>query len=305
MSWRNRDVLNILDFEKSDLEKLFSLASKYVDNDYRGNDLKGRIAALLFLEPSTRTMYSFTSAVYRLGGRPMILSKSEASSIAKGETFGDTIRMFDSYADIIIVRDRREGAAKYAAEIANAPVINAGDGAHNHPTQAMIDLFTIYRFKGYVDGLNIGVLGDLKYGRAAASFILGTTIFNPKKLYLISPESLKLKEEVRDFLNNKKVKYYETNNLEEVLSELDVLYVTRIQKERFPDPLEYERVKGSYKIDLKTLETAKEGLMVMHPLPRVDEISPEVDNSPYQYYFKQARNGVYLRMALLKLILGE
>ncbi|HIQ12978.1 MAG TPA: aspartate carbamoyltransferase, partial [Thermoprotei archaeon] len=224
---------------------------------------------------------------------------------AKGETFGDTIRMFDSYTDIIVVRDRREGAAKYAAEIAESPVINGGDGAHNHPTQAMIDLFTITRYRGSVDGLNIGVLGDLKYGRAAISFILGLTLYDPKNIYLISPESLRLKKEVRDYLDSLGINYFETDNLTEVITDLDVLYVTRIQKERFPDPLEYERVRGSYKVDLSILSNAKDDLMVMHPLPRVDEISIDVDETKYQYYFKQAKNGVYLRMALLKLILGD
>ena len=305
MSWKGRDVINILDFSREDLDLLFQLANRFADEDYRGNDLENRMAALLFLEPSTRTMYSFMSAVYRLGGKPITLSKTEASSIAKGETFGDTIRMFDSYSDIIIVRDRREGAAKYAADLADSPVINGGDGAHNHPTQAMIDLFTITRYRGGVDGLKVGVLGDLKYGRAAASFILGLTIYDPDTIYLISPESLKLKKEVKDYLDSVGVRYFETEDLMEVISELDVLYVTRIQKERFPDPLEYERVRGSYKIDLSTLSNAKDDLMVMHPLPRVDEISTDVDNSKYQYYFKQARNGVYLRMALLKLILGD
>ena len=304
MTWRNRDVINILDFSREDLDELFSLAGKYVDLDYRGGELSGKMAALLFLEPSTRTMYSFMSAVYRLGGNPITLSKTEASSIAKGETFGDTIRMFDSYSDIIIVRDKREGAAKYAADIADSPVINAGDGAHNHPTQAMIDLFTIIRYRRRIDGLNIGVLGDLKYGRAAASFILGLTIYQPRKIFLISPESLRLKTEVKDYLDKIGIDYFETDDLNQVINELDVLYVTRIQKERFPDPLEYERVRGSYKIDLNILSKAKSDLMVMHPLPRVDEISPDVDNSQFQFYFKQARNGVYLRMALLNLILG-
>lgn len=305
MSWKGRDVINILDFTSEDLNLLFGLANEYADTDYRGNDLRDRMAALIFMEPSTRTMYSFMSAVYRLGGNPITLSKVESSSIAKGETFGDTIRMFDSYTDIIIVRDRREGAAKYAAEIADSPIINGGDGAHNHPTQAMIDLFTITRYRGSVDGLNIGVLGDLKYGRAAISFILGLTLYDPKNIYLISPESLRLKKEVRDYLDSLGINYFETDNLTEVITDLDVLYVTRIQKERFPDPLEYERVRGSYKVDLSILSIAKDNLMVLHPLPRVDEISTDVDNTKYQYYFKQAKNGVYLRMALLKLILGD
>ena len=304
MSWRHRDVISILDFTRDDLDQLFRLARDLYERDYRGGDLSGYIVSLIFLEPSTRTMYSFASAVNRLGGRLLTLSLSEASSIAKGESFGDTIRMFDSYSDLIVVRDSREGAAKYAAEVSDSPVVNAGDGAHNHPTQAMIDLFTIYMHRGSPDGLNIGVLGDLKYGRAASSFILGLTLYNIGRLYLISPEELRVKREIRDVLDSSGIEYVETSDLPSVIPELDILYVTRIQKERFPDPLEYERVRGSYRVDMRLLESAREGLMVMHPLPRVDEISTDVDRSRYAYYFIQARYGLYLRMALLKLIMG-
>jgi len=303
MSWISRDVINILDFTRDELETLFREADKLFEEDYRGDDLSGRIAALIFLEPSTRTMYSFYTAVNRLGGSTLPMSMAEASSIAKGESFGDTIRMFDSYADILIVRDRREGAATYAAEISESPVINGGDGAHNHPTQAMIDLYTIRRLKGGVDGLEIGVLGDLKYGRAAASFILGLTLYKPSRVYLISPETLRLKPEVRDVIEDRGIEYVETSDLKAAVKNLDVLYVTRIQKERFPDPLEYQKVRGSYRVDMSLLSEAREDLIVMHPLPRVDEISREVDESRYAAYFTQAKLGVYIRMALLKLIL--
>ncbi len=304
MVWERRDVINILDFTRDDLETLFETADKLVEDDYRGEDLRGHVVSLIFLEPSTRTMYSFYTAVNRLGGSTLPMSMAEASSIAKGESFGDTIRMFDSYSDLIVVRDKREGAAMYAAQIADAPVINAGDGAHNHPTQAMIDLYTIRRFKGGVDNLTIGVLGDLKYGRAAASFILGLTLYRPKEVVLISPETLRLKKEVMDTLRESGIRFWETPNLVEALPSLDVLYVTRIQKERFPDPMEYEKVRGSYRIDRELLRNAKEDLIVMHPLPRVDEISTDVDDTPHAVYFKQAWFGVYIRMALLKLILG-
>ncbi len=304
MTWRGRDVINILDFRRDDLDRLFSLTDQLVESDYRAPDLSGRSVALIFLEPSTRTMYSFYSAVNRLGGSVLPLSMAEATSIAKGESLADTIRMFDSYADLLVIRDKREGAAYYAAEVAESPVINAGDGAHNHPTQAMIDLYTINRLKGGVDGLTIGVLGDLKYGRAAASFILGLTLYKPGRIVLISPEELRLKSEVRDYLDSRGVEYLETSSLRDVVPELDVLYVTRIQKERFPDPLEYERVRGSYRVDLEALSGAKEDLIILHPLPRVDEIAVEVDDTPYAKYFLQARYGVYIRMALLKLVMG-
>jgi aspartate carbamoyltransferase catalytic subunit len=193
---------------------------------------------------------------------------------------------------------------KYAAEIADSPVINAGDGTREHPTQTMIDLYTIWRERGRIDGLTIGLLGDLKYGRAPTSLIYGLTKFKVNRLYLISPPELRIRDEVRDYLNNHDIDYVETVDLKEVLPELDVLYVTRIQKERFPDPTEYERVRGSYQVNTQLLEDAKDDFMILHPLPRVDEISHEVDNTKYAYYFKQARYGVPIRMALLKLVIA-
>ena len=304
--FRGRDVISILDFSKEDLLTLFREAKnmeKYAKSKLK--TLEDKILALAFFEPSTRTMFSFQTAMQRLGGSIIAFSETKATSIAKGENLGDTIRMLDSYANAIVIRHRIEGAAKYAAEIAESPVINAGDGAHHHPTQAMIDYYTIWRVKGTAEGLNIGVLGDLKYGRAAASFILASTIFRPKRLYLISPKELKVKPEVLEILKKNNVRYVETADLGEVISELDVLYVTRIQKERFPDPAEYEKVKGSYKVTIELLEKAKEDLMILHPLPRVDEIDYEVDKTKHAYYFKQASYGVPVRMALLKLILKE
>jgi aspartate carbamoyltransferase catalytic subunit len=212
--------------------------------------------------------------------------------------------MLDSYADIIVIRHRLEGVAKLAAEIANSPVINGGDGTHNHPTQSIIDLYTIWDKFGKIDGLNICILGDLKYGRAAISFIYGLTLFNPKKVFLVSPSLLKIRQEVRDFLKSVGLNIYETESLEEVLSNCDVLYVTRIQKERFPDPTEYEKVKGSYRISIEMLKNAKENLIILHPLPRIDEIDMNVDYTKYAYYFKQAANGIPVRMSLLALLLG-
>ncbi len=292
---KGRDVICILDFNRNELERLFRIAS----TKFEGDELKGKVVALAFFEPSTRTRMSFETAVLRLGGGYIGFGSAEGTSIQKGENFSDTIRMLDSYADAIVVRHKVEGAAKLAAEIAESPVINAGDGAKRHPTQAMIDLYTVWKERGRIDGLTYGVLGDLRYGRAARSFILGLTIFNPRKVYLIAPKGLEPKEELLERLNME----YELTDLS-VLPELDVLYVTRIQKERFPDPAEYERVKGSYRVDLKLLENAKEELMVMHPLPRVDEIAPEVDGTKHALYFKQAANGVPVRMALLQEVVG-
>jgi aspartate carbamoyltransferase catalytic subunit len=264
--------------------------------------LEGRIIALAFFEPSTRTRMSFEAAAKRLGAETIGFTSEEAISVAKGETLADTVRMLDAYADIIVIRHRYEGAALYAAEIAESPVVNAGDGKQHHPTQAMLDLYTVRRLFGRIDGLVYGVLGDLRYGRAASSFILSLTLFEPEKVYLISPPLLRVRPEVKLVLERSRVNFEEVNSLEEVIGELDVLYVTRIQRERFPDPREYEKVKGSYRVTLKVLEKAKPALKILHPLPRVDELPPEVDSTSHAAYFRQARLGVPVRMALLSLI---
>ncbi|MDK2384208.1 MAG: aspartate carbamoyltransferase [Candidatus Korarchaeota archaeon] len=290
MSFRGKDVLSILDFTRNDLERLFRIAS----SKFEGDELKGKVVALAFFEPSTRTRLSFETATLRLGGGYIGFDAVQGTSIAKGETFSDTVRMLDAYADAIIVRHSLEGAAKLAAELAEAPVINAGDGSKRHPTQAMIDLYTVWREKKGIDNLVYGVLGDLRYGRASGSFLRALNLYSPKKVYLIAPESLRPKEELLDTLKMP----WEFSNLEEVLPELDVLYVTRIQKERFPDPAEYERVRGSYRIDAALLKNAKEDMIILHPLPRVDEIALDVDSTPHALYFKQAAYGVPIRMAL-------
>lgn len=299
-----RDVLSILDFNRGELELLFDEAGRILCNEeeYSGS-LRGAVLATAFFEPSTRTRLSFQAAILRLGGSYIDLGELERSSIAKGENIADTIRMLDSYADVIVVRHRLEGVARFAAEIAENPVINAGDGRRNHPTQAMLDLFTVKRCKKRIDGLTYGVLGDLKYGRAAASFILGLSLFNPRKVFLISPALLRAREDVTSALRERGVSFEEVESLPEVIGELDVLYVTRIQRERFPDPAEYEKVRGSYVVDSRILRGAKEDLMILHPLPRVDELSFDVDSTKHAKYFDQARLGVPLRMALLKLIL--
>ena len=302
---RGRDVLTILDFTREELEELFSTADDVLKRPERyRNVLEGYVLATAFFEPSTRTRLSFQAAMLRLGGSYIDLAEAQRTSLAKGENFADTIRMLDAYADVIVVRHRIEGAAKFAAEVASSPVINAGDGTRHHPTQAMIDLYSIRRFHGRINGLVIGVLGDLKYGRAASSLIYGVSLYRIAKLYLIAPRLLRARSEVKEHLEARGVRYEEVESVEEVLPELDVLYVTRIQRERIPDPTEYERVRGSYRITRKLLERhAKDDLVVLHPLPRVDEISPDVDYTPHAKYFEQASLGVPVRMALLKLIL--
>ncbi len=304
MVWRGRDVIEIEDFSREELEELFNYAremEKYCRSCVEV--CRGRILALAFFEPSTRTRLSFETAMKRLGGDVIGFSGEEGISVAKGENFADTIRMLDAYANAIVVRHWLEGAAKFAAEIAEAPVINAGDGANQHPTQAMLDLYTIWRELGTIDGLVVGVLGDLRYARTVNSLLRALAKFRVKKIYLISHPLLSPRKEVLDYLDAAGVKYELRSSPDEVISELDVLYVTRVQKERFPDPSEYEKVKDSYRVTTKLLERAKDTLIVMHPLPRVTEIEYSVDTSKFARYFRQAAYGVPLRMALLSLIL--
>ncbi len=301
--FKGRDVISVLDFSKEDIEYLFKLTDHYLSNGYK-EVLRGKVMAVAFFEPSTRTRLSFEAAMSRLGGSVIGFSSEEGTSVAKGEKFIDTIRMLDSYADVIVVRHRYEGSAKLAAEVAEHPVINAGDGRNEHPTQALLDLYTIYRLRGDVSSLVIGLIGDLKYARVVNSFLYILTIFKPKKVYLISHPLLRLREDVRRFVESRNVKIEEVFDINEVLSELDVLYVTRIQKERFPDPLEYEKVKNAYRVTAEITKRCKDDLMILHPLPRVDELDRSLDNTKYAVYFKQASFGVPLRAALLTLILG-
>ncbi|MGC9153552.1 MAG: aspartate carbamoyltransferase [Vulcanisaeta sp.] len=303
MGWFNHDVITVLDFNREDFEVLFSEAvnmEKYAKSKL--DILSDKVLALAFFEPSTRTRLSFETAMLRLGGRVIGFSGTEATSMAKGENLADTIRMLDSYANAIVIRHSLEGAAKFAAEVAESPVINAGDGSQNHPTQAMLDLYTIWREFNIIDGLSIGILGDLKYARVVNSLVQALSYYKVK-LHLISPELLKPRRELLEFMNSRGMVYDWTDDPHNVIGDLDVLYVVRIQKERFPDPIEYERVKGAYKVDLKLLSRAKPNLIILHPLPRVDEVDFTVDNTHYAKYFRQAGLGVPLRMALLKLIL--
>ncbi|MCE4602129.1 MAG: aspartate carbamoyltransferase [Desulfurococcales archaeon] len=306
MAWRGRSIVSILDFSRNELEELFQEAYRMEEQLSKGRVekiLDGRIIAMAFFEPSTRTRLSFETAAKRLGASVIGFTGEEAISVAKGENLADTIRMLSSYADLIVIRHRYEGAALYASEISSVPVINGGDGRQHHPTQAMLDLYTVSRELGRIDGLVYGVLGDLRYGRAAASFILGLTRFKPEKVYLISPPNLGLRREVRMLVEDHGLPVEEAR-LEDVIGELDVLYVTRVQKERFPDPEEYERVKGAYRITPSTLEGAKGDMIIMHPLPRVDEIDHRIDATRHAKYFKQAAYGIPVRMAILKLVLA-
>ena len=264
--------------------------------------LKGKILATLFFEPSTRTRLSFEAAMLKLGGSTIGFAEAEIASVRKGENLADTIRTVENYADIIALRHPLEGAAKLAAEFSKVPILNAGSGAEEHPTQALMDLYTMQKEKGTIDGLKIALVGDLRYGRTVHSLAYALSLYDIE-LYLISPESLRMRHEVIRAIKDK-ISITQDTNLEKVIPQVDVLYVTRIQKERFPDPAEYAKVKGIYRIDLDTLKNAKKDMIILHPPPRVDEIAAEVDSKPQARYFQQVWNGIVVRMTLLALVLG-
>lgn len=264
--------------------------------------LHGKMLATLFFEPSTRTRLSFEAAMHKLGGSAIGFAKPEIASVKKGENLADTIRVVENYADVIALRHPLEGAARLAAEFAQIPIINAGSGAEEHPTQALLDLYTILKEKNQIDRLNIALIGDLRYGRTVHSLAYALSLYDVK-LHLISPELLRMRREVLDAIK-KKIEVAERTGMEEALPEIDVLYMTRIQKERFADMAEYAKVKSAYKIDCDVLENVKKDMVIMHPLPRIDEIADEVDATPHARYFQQVWNGIIVRMALLALILG-
>lgn len=295
--------MSIGDFSREEINYILNISQSMESFATKGSDmLKGKILATLFFEPSTRTRLSFETAMLKLGGSTIGFAEAEIASVRKGENLADTIRTVENYADIIALRHPLDGAAKLAAEFSKIPVLNAGSGAEEHPTQALMDLYTVQKEKGKIDGLKIALVGDLRYGRTVHSLAYALSLYDIK-LYLISPESLRMRHEVIREIE-KKISVVEDTNLEEIISQIDVLYVTRIQKERFPDLAEYAKVKGTYKIDLKTLKSAKKDLIILHPLPRVDEIAAEVDSTPQARYFQQVWNGIVVRMALLALVLG-
>jgi aspartate carbamoyltransferase catalytic subunit len=303
LEFEGRDIISIKDFSRDEINYILKIAQAMEPIATKGSDmLRGKILATLFFEPSTRTRLSFEAAMHRLGGSTIGFAEAEIASVKKGENLADTVRTVENYADIIAVRHPLEGAARLAAEFAKVPIINGGSGAEEHPTQALLDLYTIMKEKRKINGLKIALVGDLRYGRTVHSLAYALSLYNIE-LYLVSPESLRMRREVLQTIKEK-ISVIEKTSLEKIVSQVDVLYVTRIQKERFPDPAEYIKVKGSYRIDLSTLSEAKEGLIILHPLPRVDEIAPEVDNTPYAKYFPEVWNGIVMRMALLALISG-
>jgi aspartate carbamoyltransferase catalytic subunit len=303
LNFEGRDIISIKDFSREEIDHVFRSSRSMEPVVSEGSEvLRGKILATLFFEASTRTRLSFESAMHRLGGSTIGFAEAEIASVKKGENLADTVRTVENYADVIALRHPLEGAARLAAEFSKVPIINGGSGAEEHPTQALLDMYTMMKEKGKIDGLKIALAGDLRYGRTVHSLAYALSLYDTE-LFLVSPETLRIRREVLQTIKER-IPVTEKTSLEKIVSLVDVLYVTRIQKERFPDPAEYAKVKGSYRIDLQTLTEAKEGLIILHPLPRVDEIAAEVDNTSYARYFQQVRNGIVVRMALLALILG-
>lgn len=298
MDFEGRDIISIRDFKRKEIEYLL----KKVDKIHDASDtlLKGKILGLLFFEPSTRTRLSFEVAMKRLGGKVVGFSDSHVTSVSKGESLADTIKTIEAYTDMIVMRHSNEGASRLAAEVSDKPIINAGDGPNQHPTQTLLDLYTIKREFGKLD-IDITLLGDLKYGRTVHSLVYALAMFDAK-INLVSPVGLEMPDSVLEDLRATGAKITSSNEID--IHDTQVLYVTRIQKERFPDPSEYEKVQGAYSITESTLENASDELIILHPLPRINEISPEVDKTKYARYFQQVSNGIPVRMTVLSLISG-
>ncbi len=299
----NRSLVSIANLSKDKIMYLIYMAQEFEKHPNR-KILDDRVVATLFFEPSTRTRLSFETAANRLGARVIGFTDPKVTSSTKGETLKDTIMMVSNYADVIVMRHYLEGAARYASEVSPVPVINAGDGANQHPTQTMLDLYSIYKTQGTLENLNIYLVGDLKYGRTVHSLIMALRHFNPT-LHFIAPKELSLPNEYKDFCKENNIKFEEHNDFNaDVISNADILYMTRVQRERFTDPMEYERVKDVYILRASMLEKARENMKILHPLPRVNEIDYDVDNDPHAYYFEQARNGLYARQAIICDVLG-
>jgi aspartate carbamoyltransferase catalytic subunit len=301
----DRDIVSIRDFAKDDLEFVFDTTDSIsrLKHSQRGELGKGRTLGYIFYEPSTRTRMSFEAAMASLGGSSIGISDLKSSSVEKGESLADTIRIIDLYSDVILLRHPLDGSSRFAAELSQNPIINAGSGSEEHPTQALLDLYTILKEKGKIDGLSVAIVGDLKYGRTVYSLLYGLANYKVE-VHLVSPPTLRIRKESLYEIQDK-LKIKEHSKLDEVLPETDVIYVTRIQRERFPDVQEYEKVKGTYTVDENTLAKSKSDIAVMHPLPRVDEISQSIDHTKNAIYFKQASYGKELRAALLALMLNE
>ncbi len=299
---KDKSLISITDFSKEEYIEILDIAADF-ENNPNQKLLLDHVVATLFFEPSTRTRLSFETAANRLGARVVGFSDTGSTSVQKGESLKDTIIMVSGYADIIVMRHPREGAARWASEVSSVPVINAGDGANQHPTQCLLDMYTIRQTQGKLENLNIAFVGDLKYGRTVHSLVQAMCNFNAT-FHLVSPHELKLPSSVKMHIKEANLDYHQYTELAEIMPVADIIYMTRIQKERFHDPIEYEKVKNSYVLDRAMLSDCKPNMKILHPLPRINEISVDVDDTPQAYYFKQAENGVYVRQALLAAIAG-
>lgn len=300
---KNRSLVSISDYSKEEILEILHLAAEFEAEPNR-RSLAGKVIATLFFEASTRTRLSFETAVNRLGGRIIGFSDATTSSSVKGETLHDTIRMVACYADAIVMRHPLEGAARYASEISPVPIINAGDGANQHPSQTLLDLYSILKTQGALENLKICLVGDLKYGRTVHSLIMAMSHFNPTFRF-IAPDELQMPDEYKQFCKKNGIPYEETNELIGNFDDADILYITRVQKERFLDLIEFERVKNVYTLKKNMLGHSKPNLKIMHPLPRVNEIDQDVDESPKAYYFQQAQNGLYVRQAIVSKVINN
>ncbi|WP_294684530.1 aspartate carbamoyltransferase [uncultured Finegoldia sp.] len=302
---KNRNLINADDFNVEEINEILNLAEEIIKRPSDFSNLcNGKILGTLFFEPSTRTRLSFESAIHRLGGDCIGFSESASSSTSKGESLADTIRTVSNYTDIIAMRNPKEGSAILASSYSEVPLINAGDGGHQHPTQTLTDLLTIWMTKKRLDNMTIGLCGDLKFGRTVHSLIKAMSRYNNNKFVLISPEELQVPDYIKIFLKSKNIEFKEVEKMEDVIGELDVLYMTRVQRERFFNEADYVRLKDSYILDNSKMRLASQDLAVLHPLPRVNEIATEVDSDPRAVYFKQVRYGVIVRMALILKLLG-
>ena len=297
-----KSLISIRDFSKEEILHVLETAREFEQNRVQ-NFLEGKVIASLFFEPSTRTRLSFETAINRLGAKVIGFSDATNTSQSKGETLKDTIKMVNNYVDMIVMRHPLEGSSRYASEVADVPVVNAGDGANQHPSQTLLDLYSILQTQGTLEGLTINMVGDLKYGRTTHSLLQAMSHFNTKFIFT-APEELKMPKEYKQFLDSKGIEYIETTSIDEYLNDCDILYMTRVQQERFTDPMEYERVKDVYTLSAGMLTDVKQNMKILHPLPRVTEITQDVDETPYAYYFKQAENGLYVRMAIISYLLG-
>ncbi len=299
---KNRSLVSITDYSKADYLRILDIAEEFEKKSYQ-NLLNGKVLATLFFEPSTRTRLSFESAINRLGGKVIGFSDANTTSVTKGETLYDTIKVVSNFAELIVMRHPLEGSSRYASEISRVPIINAGDGANQHPTQTLLDLYSIKKTQGTLENLKIFMVGDLKYGRTVHSLLMALSEFGAT-FYFISPDELKMPTEYKMYLDSCGLKYYELKDLDDSINQADIIYMTRVQKERFSDPIEYERTKNAYVLKRDLMNGVKDTMRVLHPLPRVNEIDTELDDSPYAYYFEQTENGVFVRQAIISLILG-